>query len=68
MNLAEQLETLPFGETLQIHGGISVERIIIGAEAGWMIRCGKDIFNTRDIEKAVRYIEQHRPEEIIDLG
>jgi hypothetical protein len=68
MHLTEQLENLPIGKTLQI-SGCTVERIIIGAEAGWMIRCGKDIFNTRYIEKAVSYIEQHRQqEEITDLG
>jgi hypothetical protein len=64
MNLTEQLENLPFGETLQI-SGCTVERIIIGAEAGWMIRCGKDVFNTRYIIKAVSYIEQHRQQEEI---
>jgi hypothetical protein len=28
-----------------------------------MIRCGKDVFNTQYIEKAVIYIEQHRRQE-----
>jgi hypothetical protein len=35
--------------------------------AGWMIRCGEDVFNTPYIEKAMIYIVQHRrQEEVVD--
>jgi hypothetical protein len=56
--MKEQLENLPFGESLQI-SGCTVERIVVGTEAGWTIRCGKDVLNTRYIEKAISFIEQH---------
>jgi hypothetical protein len=62
--MKDRLENLPFGESSQIFG-CTIERIVIGTEAGWMIRCGKNVLNTRYIEKAISFIEQHYWQEVV---
>jgi hypothetical protein len=64
--MENQLSSLPFGETLHIDN-VTITRSIIGIQEGWRLTCGIETMETRDIRKAIEWIEK-RQIEIIDMG